>query len=1344
MTAGNVNEQTYIKIIPPAPPDPSSLGRPPDPSTSNIKTVVQPQLNYVQPQSSQSNPRTIAGPSHPLVSNLLKQECLVNDWIPAVALVDSGAACCFISRTFVNNHNIEILEGGNYNVTLADKSTTTINEMVFVTLEITHVKFTMSAIVMDALATGDLILGINFLSTFNPNIDWSNLTMSIDTSRYTPATTDGMSPSDIILASFTMVPSMSSNIVPTRLPSKRNVTATSPVQSVQSATPDTRNSLSPSRNTISTPIVTSKKPCNSAIPNLKTTNATESESAPAPTPVIQKISVRQMKQLLKDKSNTILASIVMLGPSTAASSTTTSLSHVHVLSGNNSNYDHSAPNKTSVYNEHEERIHQEYQDLFQSMPKELPPQREHDHRIELIPGSQPPSKPAYRLSLTELDELRKQLDTLLEHGFIRASRSPFGAPMLFDKKKDGSLRMCIDYRALNQVTIKNKYPLPRVDELLNRLAGARYFSKIDLQSGYHQIRMKEEDVHKTAFRTRYGLFEFLVLPFGLTNAPSTFMHMMHDILKPYLDKFCASFLDDIIIFSATLEEHQKHVRLIMDKLRENKLYVKQSKCSFFQTSIEFLGYTVSADGLSMVDDKVKAIIEWPTPTSASDVRSFVGLAGFYRHFIKMFSHTTAPLSNLQKKDTQFRWTKEHQTAFEIIKQHIAKLPTLILPREDIPFVVHTDASAFAVGASLMQDLGRGLQPVAFLSKKLLPAETRYPTHEQELLAIIIALKEWRHYLYGRKFVVHTDHHSLIYFMKQQNMSNRQARWSEFLQDYDFTIEYKPGSTNVVADALSRRPDHQMNKELNTASLNQVSTTVINNENILDQIREAYQHDDECKQILQDHSNNQLSSTEWQVTSVGLIQRRDRIRVPNNEPIRTFIIQSNHDDITAAHRGATKTIDLISRNWYWKNMHYDIKQYVSTCLLCQQNKTTNQSPLGLLQPITTPETRWHTITTDFITGLPRTTAGHDTVILWCDKYSKMIHFAPTVSTIDAPGYANLYINNVVKHHGIPIQVISDRDPRFTSSFWRAVCLQLGTKLKMSTAYHPQTDGQTERNNRTLEEALRNYVNYHQNNWDELLPLLEFSYNNAVNSSTGYSPFFLNYGQHPVTPLTYAVRKEIQVNEAASTMLEQMYTALDHAQENITKAQAAQKKHADKHRRDFEPLNIGDLVLLSTNNLRTPGRSSKLMAQRIGPFAITKVLSKLNYELELPSTLKGIHNRFHIQQLTKYKTTNAYPTRPNIITRPPAEVLPDSKEEVFEVQQVLKHRGTGNRKQYLILWKGYPEHEATWEPASAFKFHQDAIKTYENTIQKQSQKTSTSSSNSSSNANSYMKTRSQSKR
>ena len=453
------------------------------------------------------------------------------------------------------------------------------------------------------------------------------------------------------------------------------------------------------------------------------------------------------------------------------------------------------------------KVLQKYEDVFpEDLPDQLPPPRSVDHHIHLVPGSEAPSRPTYRLSYTEMQELRRQIDELCNKNLIRPSQSPYGAPILFVKKKDGSLRLCVDYRALNRITIKNKYPLPRIEELFDQLYQATIFSKIDLRSGYHQIRIAPEDTHKTAFRTRYGHFEFLVLPFGLTNAPATFMTLMNDIFRPLLDKCVVVYLDDILVFSRSHEEHLQHLQQVLDILRENKLYAKRSKCEFLRTEVEFLGHIVSAKGLCADPKKIQTLCEWPQPNNVPEHQSFLGLANYYRKFVPNHADICVPLTNLLHKNQPFVWSPECQLAFERLKKALTTNPVLRLPNPDLPFEVTTDASDFAVGAVLSQTHTNGNHPVAFESRKLYQAERNYATHEKELLAVVHALKTWRVYLSGSRFVVFSDHLSLRFIRTQPTLSRRQARWLEFLEEFDFDIQYKSGKTNSVADALSRRPD----------------------------------------------------------------------------------------------------------------------------------------------------------------------------------------------------------------------------------------------------------------------------------------------------------------------------------------------------------------------------------------------------------------------------------------------------------------------------------------------------------------------------------------------------------
>ncbi|RVW47393.1 Retrovirus-related Pol polyprotein from transposon 297 [Vitis vinifera] len=379
----------------------------------------------------------------------------------------------------------------------------------------------------------------------------------------------------------------------------------------------------------------------------------------------------------------------------------------------------------------------EFKDVMPpKLPKRLPPRREEDHKIELEPGAKPPAMGPYRMAPPELEELRRQLKELLDAGFIQPSKAPYGAPVLFQKKHDGSLRMCIDYWALNKVTVKNKYPILLIADLFDQLGRARYFTKLDLRSGYYQVRIAEGDEPKTTCVTRYGSYEFLVMPFGLTNAPATFCTLMNKIFHPYLDKFVVVYLDDIVIYSNTLKEHEEHLRKFFKILRQNKLYVKKEKCSFAKEEVNFLGHRIRDGKLMMDDSKVKAIQEWDPPTKVPQLRSFLSLVNYYRRFIKGYSGRAAPLTDLLKKNKAWEWDGRCQQAFEDLKKVVTEEPVLALPDHTKVFEVHIDASDFAIGGVLMQER----HPIAFESRKLNDAERRYTVQEKEMTAIVHCLR----------------------------------------------------------------------------------------------------------------------------------------------------------------------------------------------------------------------------------------------------------------------------------------------------------------------------------------------------------------------------------------------------------------------------------------------------------------------------------------------------------------------------------------------------------------------------------------------------------------------------
>ena len=447
----------------------------------------------------------------------------------------------------------------------------------------------------------------------------------------------------------------------------------------------------------------------------------------------------------------------------------------------------------------------EFPDVLPDDISGLPPEREVEFTIDLIPRTEPISIPPYRMATTELRELKAQLEELLSKGFIRPSISPWVTPVLFVKKKDGSLRLCIDYMQLNRVTIRNQYPLPRIDELIDQLQGSRVYSKIDLRSGYHQLRVQESDVPKTAFRTRYRHFEFLVMPFGLTNAPAAFMDLMNRVFQPYLDRFVIIFIDDILVYSGSSEEHSEHMRIVLQTLRGRQLYAKLSKCQFWLDKVAFLGHVISDEGVSVDSHKIEAVVNCKPPKNVSEVRSFLGLTGYYRKFVEGFSRIAAPLTKLTRKDVKYDWVDACQKSFEELKRRLTSAPVLALPNGKDGFVIYSDTSRQGLGCVLMQND----RVIAYASRQLKKHEENYPTHDLELATVVFALKIWRHYLYGVPCRIFTDHKSLQYIFTQKELNLRQRRWLELIKDYDCTIEYHPRKANVVADALSRRPESSL-------------------------------------------------------------------------------------------------------------------------------------------------------------------------------------------------------------------------------------------------------------------------------------------------------------------------------------------------------------------------------------------------------------------------------------------------------------------------------------------------------------------------------------------------------
>ena len=972
-------------------------------------------------------------------------------------------------------------------------------------------------------------------------------------------------------------------------------------------------------------------------------------------------------------------------------------------------------------------------DIFSKKDSDiLPPHRKYDHKIELTGELPSRYSPLYKQSLAELQETKRWILDNLHKGFIEATTAPFASPILFVKKADGSLRLCVDYRQLNKITKKNQYPIPLIDELLSRLSKAKVFTKLDIRSAFNRIRMDPDSEELTALRTSLGSYKCKVLPFGLTNGPATYQRYMNDILMNYLDVFCTAYLDDILIYSEDLASHEIHVNAVLDRLREAGLNADIKKSEFEVTRTKYLGFIVTTEGIEIDPAKTEALRNWKIPTTVREVRGFLGFTGFYRQFVEAYGRIAKPLNNLTKENVPFKFDLQCQKAFNEIRDSILSPNIRKHFQVGYPTMVETDASDGTIGAILSQQHPDGnWYPVAFYSHTMAPAECNYEIHDKELLAIVRAFEEWSPELSSvgpESILVYSDHQALQYFMTKRALTSRQGRWNEILSRFHWVLQYRQGRANGKADALTRRTQEKTLQE--EAMRAHRARTMISTENLDSTLKEhqgrlpstdvdlksseeqalqikavtllpiEYSTPDSLpliQELLEDNKTSfqdlREDLPEGHTIENDLLLFNGRLVVSKDKASQ--VIDQAHSQVETAHPGINKTYSLLKSRYFWPGMKDDIQQFVRNCP-CVRDKARRDKQPGLLKPLPIPNRPWEHITMDFM-SLPTSKSGYDAVWVVMDRLSKQSISIACHKTIDSKGLARLYYDNVYRFGHTPATIVSDRGPQFISSFWQDFCAIIGTKVKLSTAFHKETDGQTEIMNQYLLQRLRSFVNHNQDNWDELLPAMDRAQMTLPQDSIGMAPYQLLNGVEPIFDFDWnrsvnTSRSQEPINQQARDYATLLQKGFEDARKSMELAQDKKRRDEDKYRRvvDFE---VGDKVWLSAKNLKSSRPSRKLSHKWYGPFEILQQVGS-SYKLKLPHSWNIVDT--FAPELLRKADDNPLPGQE--IGEPPPETIEENYE--WEVQEVLDCKRINTKLWYRASWVGFDE-DLEWHPVDDFQ-------------------------------------------
>lgn len=856
------------------------------------------------------------------------------------------------------------------------------------------------------------------------------------------------------------------------------------------------------------------------------------------------------------------------------------------------------------------------------------------HQI-ITTDQQPIRKRPYKVSSFKNEFIEGQVKELLEKKIIQHSISPWASPVVVVGKKDGSMRLCVDYRGLNAKTHLDAYPMPQIVDILESLKGAKVFSTLDLKSGYWQMEMEKSSVEKTAFCTASGLYEFLCLPFGLKNSAASFQRLMEQVLREHKNKFCMVYIDDIVVFSPSVSTHLQQLQKIFASLKKAGLSLNMKKCNFIKPSLTFLGHVISAEGIKTDPEKISAVQTFPVPTSVKEVQRFLGFAGWYHRFIKNFSEKAAPLHALKKKDVTWNWSDKCQQAFETIKNDLITAPVLISPDFNRAFKVQTDASEYGLGAVLTQEEDGQERVVAYASRLLKGAEKAYSTSEKECLAVVWAIEKWRHYLEGNPFEVVTDHAALVWAFQHPKPSSRLIRWTIRLQGFHFTVRYRKGQCNIVPDVLSRQFNTEPTYLFLTPAQEKVPAYTLPVD--LEQISKAQGEDKEIQELLkrdQQKKNDDAMRIHY-VDKNGVVFRSvpdgkkgQKLQIVIPAVFRETFLSYAHDNPMSGHLGKFKTLMRLLDFVYWSSIRTDVWRYCKVCTVCQQHKPTNQKTSGMLQSVPVSEPGYM-MGIDLMGPFPRSSKQNEYLLVIVDYFSKWVEMFP-MRVAKAPNIAKILIEEIFTRWGTPTYLVSDRGKQFTSNLITTICKQWKVVQRLTTAYHPQTN-LTERVNKNLKTMLSSYVKENHRSWDQWIPEFRFALNTAWHESTGHTPAEIALGRKLKGPLERALQHPPDPDHVSYSTLERQLQLINLVKNNIEKAQNHQRKYYNQRRKNQE-FSEGDLVWVRSHPLSKADDAfmAKLSPRWKGPAKIVKRLGPVNYRVSLISDPTVI-DTYHVQNL-----------------------------------------------------------------------------------------------------------------